>query len=79
VLSCIAPNSPVFYAIRFWRSANGDPFTTAESIAVIYGSANATLTYSDPVGPGTFDYWATAENAFEIGSEPIGPSSATVT
>lgn len=77
-LSAKAPNSPNFDSIQFYRSAVGDPFSSATPVgSPVYGAANATLVYTDVVAAGSYDYWAAALNVTEVASSPAGPATGT--
>jgi hypothetical protein len=79
-LSCVAPNSINFVGGQFYRVATGGPFSSATAIGPeIYGAPNATLSYTDAVSPGTWDYFVTALNGAGTASSPAGPATATVT
>jgi len=79
-LSCTNPNSGNFSAVQFYRAATGDPFIDAVPVGPkIFGAPNATSAYTDTVAAGTYDYFAVALNAADVGSTPAGPQTATVT
>lgn len=80
VLSCRNPNSANFAAVRFYRAAHGASFATATLLgSPVYGAPNGTSSYTDTVAPGTYDYFATAQNSGGTASGPVGPVVATVT
>jgi hypothetical protein len=79
-LSCVSPNSPSFVGVQFYRSAHGTGFASSVPVgALVYGAPNATLTYTDTVAAGTYDYFATSQNSSGVNSSPAGPATATVT
>lgn len=79
-LSCVAPNSINFSGVQFYRAATGTPFSGAVPVGTeIFGAPNATLTHTDTVAAGTYDYFVTALNSFGTASSPTGPATATVT
>jgi len=79
-LSCKNSNSPNFSAVQFYRSAVGAGFSLATPIgAKIYGAPNATSTYTDVVGPGSYDYYVVALNAYDVASTEAGPTTGTAT
>jgi hypothetical protein len=79
-LTVTAPNSSNFYAVQFYRAVSGGSFAGASAIGSPVTSArNATISYTDTHGAGTFDYFATSITSASVGSSPAGPRSATIT
>ena len=80
VLTVVAPPSPNFAKVQFYRAAHGSPFSSATAIgSPVSGAPNATLTYTDTVSAGTYDYFAVSETSASVASASAGPETATVT
>ena len=79
-LSVTAPVSSNFAKVQFYRAATGSPFSSAVAIgSPVTGSPSATITYTDTVAAGTYDYFAVSETSASVASLPAGPETATVT
>ena len=79
-LTAVAPASPNFAKAQFYRAAHGAAFATATAIgSPVAGLPNATLTYTDTVAAGTYDYYAESLTSTSVASAPAGPETATVT
>jgi len=79
-LTIVAPSSPNFVKAQFYRAATGAAFSTATAIgSPVAGSPGATLTYTDSVAAGTYDYFVVSETSASVSSAPAGPETATVT
>ena len=80
VLTVVAPTSSNFASVQFYRAATGSPFSSATTIgSPVTGSPSATLTYTDTVAAGTYDYFAVSLTSSAVASAPAGPETATVT
>lgn len=78
ILTCTNPTSTVFASVQFYRTSPGGTFVSADPIGrPIAGARGATTTYHDPVGPGTYDYYATAASSGGTSSDPAGPATGT--
>ena len=79
-LTVVAPPSPNFAKVQFYRAATGSPFSSATAIgAPVAGSPNATIVYTDTVAAGTYYYFAVSLTTLAVASAPAGPETATVT
>ena len=79
-LSVTSPNSANFYGVQFYRATHGSPFSSATPIgSVVTGARNATISLTDTVAAGTYDYFAESITSASVASVPAGPQSATVT
>ena len=79
-LTVVAPPSPNFAKVQFYRAAHGSAFATATAIgSPVTGAPNATLTYTDAVASGTYDYFVVSETGSSVASAPAGPETAIVT
>lgn len=79
-LTAVAPPSPNFASAQFYRAASGAPFSSAVAIgSPVAGSPGSTLTYTDTVAVGTYDYFVVSLTAAPVSSAPAGPLSAVVT
>ena len=80
VLTVTAPTSTNFASVQFYRAATGSPFSSATAIgSPVSGTPSATITYTDTVSAGTYDYFAVSETSASVASAPAGPETATVT
>ena len=80
VLTIVAPASPNFAKAQFYRAAYGAAFTPATAVgSPVAGAPSATLTYTDTVAAGTYDYYAESLTSASVASAPAGPETATVT
>ena len=79
-LSVTSPYSANFYAVQFYRALSGNPFGSATAIgSPVTGAVNSTISYTDTVAAGTYDYFAVSETSLPVSSSPVGPETATVT
>ncbi len=79
-LTLTAPVSPNFAKAQFYRAAHGSTFSSATAIgSPVSGSPGGSVTYTDTVSAGTYDYFAVSETSASIASAPAGPQTATVT
>lgn len=74
-------NEAFVAAAQIWRAAHGAGFGAATTIGgPIYGAANETLSFTDTVASGTYDYFGTSINTVGVSSATAtGPATVTVT
>ena len=79
-LTVVAPPSPNFVSVQFFRAAHGAAFGTAIAIgSPVAGLPKATIIYTDTVVAGSYDYFAESRTSAAILSAPAGPQAAVVT
>ena len=79
-LAATNPNSANFSAVQFYRAAHLASFATAVPVGPLqYGAPRGASAYTNTVAAGTYDYYATAQNASGVASSPVGPVVGTST
>ena len=79
-LTVVAPASPNFASVQFYRAVHSASFSTAVAIgSPVAGAPKATILYTDTVAAGSYDYYAESLTSAPVASAPAGPQPAVVT
>lgn len=74
-----APNSANVELLRVFRVLSGGGFGSAVDVSGdLFCSPNQSFTFIDEPPPGSYDYYAVAENSTGSASSPAGPTTAVV-